>query len=169
MNLFTIDTPEVSSDHLDFSTGTRMFLTDGGVTVLLDSEDSKLARKVRKHLIKLYYNNKGPGQNGWKSGHEAQRRWLSEQEWEVKGLIIFMNDEPLYTLKEGSERVTTQWFSDNIAAIHRLRSENSLDVAEASLNEFATAYNPGSIADWFQSQVTVARAAVAEKRAQIAA
>lgn len=169
MNLFILDTPEVSADHLEFASGTRMYLTDGDTTVLLDTKDSKLARKVRKHLIKLYFDNKGPGKSGWKSGHAAQSNWIQEQDWSVKGLIIFMNDEPIYTLKEGSQRVTGSWFRKNVAAIHRIRSEKSLDKAEASLNEFATTYNPGSISDWFLEQVTVAREAVDSRRAQLVA
>jgi hypothetical protein len=146
-----------------------MFLSDGNTTVLLDTKDSKLASKVRRHLIKLYFDNKGPGKTGWKSGQSAQHKWIQEQDWSVKGLIVFMNDEPIYTLKKGSERVTSAWFQNNVAAVHRIRSEKSLDKAEASLNEFATVYNPGSITNWFLEQVTVAREAVDSRRAQLVA
>ncbi len=168
MSLFKIDTPEVSADNMGFRAGKRMYLSDGRTTVLLSTEDSKLARNVRKHLIKLYVNNKGPGKDGWKDGHAAQVNWISSQTWTVKGLIIFMNDEPIYTVKEGSERITSAFFQDNVAAIHRIRTVASLDKAEASLTKLAKSYKPGTVSDWFAAQVTDAQAAVDSRRASIA-
>ena len=170
--LFNVSEPSFSSDDLTMSTGTRVYLQKDGLTQLLTSKNTELARDRRRKCIGYY--NAMKDLHGPAKAAEMQDEYLQSFEYKKRGPIIYTKVEdswkPIYAVGTGPLFVNKDWFVPNQESIKRLRSQKSLEAAEAKFNEFVLNYTPSKkLSTWYNSMITDTRSIFAEQYAKVAA
>ena len=170
--LFNVSQPNFSSDDLTMSTGTRVYLQKDGLTQLLSSKNTELARDRRRTCIGFY--NAMKALHGPAKAAEMQDEYLQSFEYKKRGPIIYTKVEdswkPIYAVGTGPLFVNKAWFTTNHESVKRLRTQKSLEKAETAFNEFVLNYTPGKqLSDWYNSMITDTRSIFAKQYAKVAA
>lgn len=170
--LFDVSTPSFTSADMTMSTGTRVYLQKDGITQLLESKNTKLARDRRRLAIGYYNSQKAI--HGPAKAAEMQDEYIQSFEYKQKGLIIYTKVEdawyPIYAIGTGPGFVGANWFTKNQDAIKRLRTQGSVEKAEMAFNTFVANYTPSSkMTDWYNQMVVDTRGIIAEQYAAVAA
>ena len=135
--LFDVSTPSFTSADMTMSTGTRVYLQKDGITQLLESKNTKLARDRRRLAIGYYNSQKAI--HGPAKAAEMQDEYIQSFEYKQKGLIIYTKVEdawyPIYAIGTGPGFVGANWFTKNQDAINQ--HINSIEKANLNLSDDA--------------------------------
>ena len=167
-----MSSPKYTSADLTMSTGTRVYLQKDGITQLLASKNTTLARDRRRKCIGYY--NAMKGLHDFAIAATMQDEYLQSFEYKQKGLIIYTKHEdkwvPIYAIGTGPGFVGAAWFTKNQAAIKRLRTQKSVEKAEAAFNTFVVNYTPSKkLSEWYNTMIIDTRSIFAKQYAAVAA
>ena len=170
--LFNVSDPVFSSDDMTMSTGTRVYLQKDGLTQVLKAKSSGLASERRRVCIGYY--NAMKAQHGIVKAAEMQDEYLQSFEYKKRGPIIYTKVDdswkPIYVVGTGPLFVNKAWFTTNHESVKRLRTQKSLESAEAKFNEFVLNYTPSKkLSDWYNTMIADTRSIFAEQYAKVAA
>ena len=156
--------------NLCMSTGTRVFLRKDGISQVLDSQDTKLARERRQQALQIYSAYK---HQGFEIASQKQDEFLQSFEYMKKGPLIFtkVGDswKPIYAIANRPGRVSGEWFSTQRGAVKRLRSATSVNNALSAFDQFLQSYTPGeSATEWFNREVAETRDVLTKQLEKVA-
>tara|TARA_B100001250_G_scaffold317931_1_gene280429 strand:- start:1344 stop:1877 length:534 start_codon:yes stop_codon:yes gene_type:complete len=170
--LFDVSAPLFTSADMTMSTGTRVYLQKDGITQLLKSENTSLARDRRRLAIGYYNSMKAI--HGPAKAAEMQDEYIQSFEYKQKGLIIYTKHEdkwyPIYAVGTGPGFVGAAWFNKNQDAVKRLRTQKSVEKAETAFNTFVANYTPSDkMTTWYNQMVLDTRSTIAEQYVTVTA